>query len=325
MRESWDYLILLDACRYDYFEQLYHKYFMGNLSKKLSVGSSTRQWRDKSFTEFYPDVIYISSNPYINYQVRTKGFWAKEHFSKVYDLWQSEWDSKKGTVLPEAVTKRAIEIINANRNKRAIIHYSQPHEPYLGLDLSESVLHRHRPLIFGIHKKNDQKQTKPTTTDKIMKMLQGLFFRIGLKGNLAFWKLREFMNLAPANHMDAIRRIAGKEGLRKAYKQNLVLVLKQVAELLNHLTGKIVITADHGEMLGESRCYGHWGGAKKKQLLEIPWLEIDKKPSKTPPKERKADTKYKQKEPKEPAPSEKTEQAIHEEIRDRLRALGYYD
>ncbi len=66
MNEDWDHLIVLDACRYDYFEKVWQKYLPGKLRKKLSVGSTTVEWRDKTFTDYYGDVVYISSNPYIS-------------------------------------------------------------------------------------------------------------------------------------------------------------------------------------------------------------------------------------------------------------------
>ena len=49
MKEKWDYLIALDACRYDYLKQLRHKYFQGTLEKSKSASSVTMERMDKSF------------------------------------------------------------------------------------------------------------------------------------------------------------------------------------------------------------------------------------------------------------------------------------
>ncbi len=62
MRESWDYLIILDACRYDYLERCYLNFFQGELSKKMSNGSCTSEWLNNSFPDYYDDVIYITAN-----------------------------------------------------------------------------------------------------------------------------------------------------------------------------------------------------------------------------------------------------------------------
>jgi len=44
MKEAWDCLIILGACRYDYFEKHYHQFFQGRLNEIFSVGTSTPDW-----------------------------------------------------------------------------------------------------------------------------------------------------------------------------------------------------------------------------------------------------------------------------------------
>jgi len=51
-----------------------------------------------------------------------------------------------------------------------------------------------------------------------------------------------------------------------AYKNNLKLVLPSVRELVDELTGKMVITSDHGNMFGERSSpipYREWGHPKE--------------------------------------------------------------
>jgi hypothetical protein len=92
MQESWDYLIILDACRYDCFEEVWENYFKGSLEKRIAAGSSTKEWRDRSFPGCYDDVLYVSANPFVNSLAAVKGFAGTEHFCKVYDLWRENWD-----------------------------------------------------------------------------------------------------------------------------------------------------------------------------------------------------------------------------------------
>jgi len=49
------------------------------------------------------------------------------------------------------------------------------------------------------------------------------------------------------------------EYLEKAYEDNLRLVLKVVKKMVNEmkLIGKVVLTSDHGELLGENGFYMH--------------------------------------------------------------------
>jgi len=72
-------------------------------------------------------------------------------------------------------------------------------------------------------------------------------------------------------------RVTELLGVKRAYQINLDLVLRYVARLIKHLYGgKIVITADHGELLGEHGLYGHSPGLKFPQLVEVPWFEVSK-------------------------------------------------
>ena len=71
------------------------------------------------------------------------------------------------------------------------------------------------------------------------------------------------------------------KGIRNAYKENLEVVLESVAELLEHISGRILITADHGEYLGENGRYGHgFKVPRRPPIVEVPWLIIEKEKSK---------------------------------------------
>ncbi|MGD9401609.1 MAG: hypothetical protein PVF95_05005 [bacterium] len=276
MEEKWDFLIVLDACRYDYFERIYPEYMEGDLSKALSVGGGTVEWRDNSFPDVYDDVVYVSSNPYINSLSRIKGFLGSEHFSRVYDVWADGWDEKKGTVLPGTVSAAARRAIAENENKRCIIHYLQPHAPYLGLDLEARGFPvpdvRDGRVLAGVAETEDV----PAWKRSLLDLLTRISYKTGLLGENPAWKLRQYLGMAPASPMDAARRAGGDAGLRAAYEDNLRRVLKDIAGLLPYLSGRIVITADHGEWLGENGSYSHRGGSQSPILREVPWLVIEK-------------------------------------------------
>jgi hypothetical protein len=211
--------------------------------------------------------------------------------------------------------------VEANKNRRAIVHYIQPHEPYLGVDMSNSVLHRDRPMLRKIADDISEDRTQVRASDKAMEILKGVFYWLGLRGHLPFWKLRELLKMPPANHMDAVRREFGKDGVRKAYKENLDIVLRSAAKLVDALSGRVVITSDHGEMLGEGGCYSHWSRARKKFLLETPWLVIDKgervvEEVEQGPKSEQAPGK---------SQSREADEETKKQIQERLRALGYFD
>lgn len=274
MQESWDYLIVLDACRYDYFSRLYGDYLQGKLEKVCSPASCTREWCKKSFREYYDDVVYVSANPFINSKVEVGGFAAKNLFFKVIDVWDRGWDERLGTVHPQKVNEAVQEVKDKYSSKRFIIHYIQPHTPYLTYDLNAGFarFQGDGTVFAGI-----QSNRTNRILEKFVENLALLAKKIGLFGGNPSWKIRELMNLPPKTPMDAVRRKVGDTGLRQAYIENLKLVLAHAANLIETLGGVIIVTTDHGELLGEGNCYSHLCGNTNSLLREIPWFTIEKK------------------------------------------------
>src|SRR5208282_1385184 len=66
--ESWDNLIILDACRYDTFREL--NQIRGLLEYRISRGSSSEEFLLENFTkhpttENFSDLVYVAANPYV--------------------------------------------------------------------------------------------------------------------------------------------------------------------------------------------------------------------------------------------------------------------
>ncbi|KXB07236.1 hypothetical protein AKJ52_00715, partial [candidate division MSBL1 archaeon SCGC-AAA382C18] len=64
--KEWDCLIILDACRFDFFREVYKNYLDGELYKVISEGSQTSEWVRKTFRKEYFEAVYVSANPYVN-------------------------------------------------------------------------------------------------------------------------------------------------------------------------------------------------------------------------------------------------------------------
>jgi len=246
MDQRWDFLIVLDACRYDAFKTVYKYYgrlcgedcVYEKLYKAVSLGSWTLEWARKNFTGYYKDVIYISSNIFIS-NFYFKSFKAPDHFFKVIDVWKSGWNEELDTVPPEEVTKVAIRIHNEFPDKRLIIHYMQPHAPYIGKTriAGIDIGFRHKSHI---HRAIDEKP--------LLWRLLGKIEEAGYDINT----------------------------IRRAYIDNLHLVLEEVKKLIKELDGIIVVTSDHGELLGEKFLLEHPEDLYVRELTEVPWLVIKK-------------------------------------------------
>lgn len=131
---DWDVLVILDACRADYFSKAYKDYFEGGYQTVISSGSPTYKWVSETFPDYY-DWIYCSGSPYINSKSQIdKGikYNAREHFFTIDDVFLWGWGTIDGigTVLPWNVNKSVLRHIPYD--KKIIAHYMQPHCPYVG-------------------------------------------------------------------------------------------------------------------------------------------------------------------------------------------------
>jgi len=74
---------------------------------------------------------------------------------------------------------------------------------------------------------------------------------------------------------------ATDEELWRAYRENLHRVLPSVRDLLEVLPGRSVVTADHGQLIGDQlkplpvRDYGHPSGIYCDELVRVPWHVSD--------------------------------------------------
>ena len=128
MKESWDYLIVLDACRYDYFKLEYEKFFHGELENRVSLGSATPEWCRKQFKKYFSDVVYVSGNPYINSKTAIAGFDAKKHFHKVIDVWDFGWSEELWNSVPYwAFSYSTVQVRFTSRGRGCNISSKESH------------------------------------------------------------------------------------------------------------------------------------------------------------------------------------------------------
>lgn len=121
--EDWDNLIILDAYRYDYFQE--YSRFEGDLRREFSQGNNSPKFLKSNFSDKQlHDTVYITANPHARKL-------DKDIFYTVEFL-LDKWDSEVGVVLPDDVTDAAIKANKKYPNKRLIVHYMQPHDPHLG-------------------------------------------------------------------------------------------------------------------------------------------------------------------------------------------------
>jgi hypothetical protein len=258
---DWKVLIVLDACRYDYFEKNYKRFFKGKLKKMESVAVDTMEWLAKSFKGEYKDTVYISATPFINSITESRNekyrFLASDKFFKVIDVWDTGWDEQIGVTRAEAVNSEYRRIKNKYPDKKFILHYLQPHYPFVPLSLADPESRVGKKIA---HRRGWAKRS-------VVKLLK--FFNINIM---------EIVNKfgTPTNQLFYLRKKYGNERLREEYEKNLLYVLKNISELLPEIDGMVAIIGDHGTLLGEHGKYGHAGQKRYREIVEIPYFEVER-------------------------------------------------
>jgi len=263
--ENWDNLIILDACRYDFFEKTYSEYLNGKLEKRLSKGSNTGEWLVKTFPNKY-DYTYFSANPYINshgislkkcHKNYDKYSWnAIDHFFKIIDVWEFGWNDEHSTIHPKEVNKA---YLSNKKTKKSIIHYIQPHYPFLS----------YKGIFY------------PRYT---VKVAQEGWFNFLIKNvfnkhsRTVIWK-KILKTINPKYELDQLEQLYLQLGIEKLlyyYEDNLRIVMTYVAKLIENIDGVTIITADHGEAFGDAGVWGHPSERHIPVLLEVPWFKVSK-------------------------------------------------
>lgn len=130
---EWDVLVILDACRVDLLRSVADEYdFLDGIRRVESIGSMSKEWMAKTFTEEYE--AEIARTGYVTSNVFSERLLSAEQFGTLDEVWRYGWDEDAGTVPPRAVTDRAIRIDRESDADRLIVHYVQPHHPFVGLD-----------------------------------------------------------------------------------------------------------------------------------------------------------------------------------------------
>lgn len=131
---DWDYLVVLDACRYDVFRRV-HPFDEGRLEKYVSRGSTSVEYFNRNFTTYHDDIVYVSANghtsPTHEAWFQRKLFDGNKHFHELVELYLEDDPALENRLTPEFVVDRAIETVKEYPNKRVAMHMMYPHSPYL--------------------------------------------------------------------------------------------------------------------------------------------------------------------------------------------------
>ncbi|NHN46223.1 hypothetical protein G9464_01235 [Halostella sp. JP-L12] len=261
---DWDLLIILDTCRVDELRRSARKRpWLGNVGEIRSVGSMSAEWMLNTFTQHQADKIgetaFVSGNIW-SHRIFEEQF--HEHTDHGYDMVHCgipKWDPvsaetfahyetvsavanqndplhPKNDAIPHVLTDRTIAVAREHDFDRLIVHYTLPHLTFIAdaLDWSSGEL-------------------------TMMELMNGP---------------EPVRDLRPAEvSYDPARQGKVKtETVRKHYRGNLQLALDYVEILLQNIDAEqTIISADHGEALGELGVWGHPFGYPFSPVKTVPW------------------------------------------------------
>lgn len=246
-RDDWDVLVVLDACRTDLMREVLAEYpeLPDDVDTHWSNASCSIDWQLRNWKgrpEHTRNAGYVTANPFAEHEMpdARSADLGDEEIGHLAPLYRTDWQEIKpgiSTVPPEAVTDHTISAWRARHDlgiNRLVAHYMQPHEPYI---------------------------TRPEWGDGDHELLGNLIDPEQEAGS-SIWPLLE------DGEVD-------RDEFWEVYKDNLRWVLDDVVDrLLPNVDGRVVLTADHGNAMGEWGEWHHPPGAIGPSVRKVPWVGI---------------------------------------------------
>lgn len=242
MDRDWDNLIILDGCRSDVFDRV--RPFDGTATPVYSNGAHSNEFLQENFADGrFHDTVYVTANP-----------WSERLAADTFYLHRTTYteDERGGEArLPGDVADLAVETFERHPDKRYIVHFMQPNNPYVGPQADACrtcLLERRNILCTEMSNHEGDPDALHDTVPNLRRALR--------KGYIQRDKLLE------------------------VYAENLRIVADHARRVMDALGGRTVITSDHGDMFGERLAplflpeYSHWEGVHCSTLREVPWLLV---------------------------------------------------
>jgi membrane-anchored protein YejM (alkaline phosphatase superfamily) len=144
----------------------------GKFESRISTASTTEEWIRANFEhEVHSDTVYISDNPWY-------GRLFEKLESDLHHYQIGNRDAFNGAVThPKTMTDLAIEQAKEFENKRVIIHYLQPHDPWFTEDGEELfALPNTSPLMLkrNGYSEDDMKQAYESSLKLVLNQVERL-------------------------------------------------------------------------------------------------------------------------------------------------------
>ncbi|QLG48854.1 hypothetical protein [Natrinema halophilum] len=238
---EWDVLVLLDACRIDLMAEVAAGYDWLPAPAAVeagaidSVAGSSKAWLRRTFLDTHAEEVantaYVTGNPF------SAVILGDDHrLGRLDEVWRYAWDDDHGSVRPDPITDRAISVCRDGDFDRVIVHYMQPHIPFL-----------EHPNIHAAN--HDDRWDAPDS-----------FVDPDRRGLDAWRRIQ--------------RGELDRDEVWEAYADNLRLGLESVDALRRNVNGALIVSSDHGNALGERGVWGH-PDVPVSGIRVVPWIELE--------------------------------------------------
>ncbi len=125
---EWDVLVVLDACRADLLRSVAPDFdVLGRVETVRSVGSSSSEWLENTFADRpeTPKTTMVTGNTWTDRYLDAGALAALD------EVWKYAWDDAIGTVPAASITDRAVTLARERNPERLVVHYMQPHHPFV--------------------------------------------------------------------------------------------------------------------------------------------------------------------------------------------------
>ena len=125
---EWDVLVVLDACRADLLQSVAPPVdYLDTVETVRSVGSSSSEWLENTFLG-HPETGHTAM---VTGNTWTDRYLDADAFAALDEVWKYAWDDEVDTIPARAVTDRAIALAREQSPRRLVVHYMQPHHPFV--------------------------------------------------------------------------------------------------------------------------------------------------------------------------------------------------
>lgn len=139
---DWDVLILLDCATIEMMNEVKEDYeFIGDVEEHISPGTCSNEWMMRTFTDKYSE--QMSDTLHVTANTSSDTYLNSDDFLHLEEVWKDGWNKEMGTIPAREVTDRAIYFGRKYDPERMIIHYMQPHLPFVESGIESNIITPH--------------------------------------------------------------------------------------------------------------------------------------------------------------------------------------